>query len=123
MYEDLILFNPRRENYEQFDPEVEREQITWEFDHLKISDIITFWFSPATIQPITLLEFGKALVWSTKEYLRPKVFVAAHPDYVRRRDLVIQAELENPSITVGSGIGELIANVHTYLARKGQTMK
>lgn len=123
-YDNLIIYNPRRENYDALDPAVEYEQIKWEFDCLQMSDIITFWFSPATIQPITLLEFGKALVWSNSQAKsRPKVFIAAHPDYVRRRDVIIQAALENPKLVVHESIEELTLAVCRYLDDIAQPKK
>lgn len=35
-----------------------KEQVEWEMDHAKVSDVIAFYFKPGTLTPITLLELG-----------------------------------------------------------------
>lgn len=57
----LILFNPRRDDWDsswdQEGPEV-IDQIEWELEHMEKSDIILMHFEPGTKSMITLLEFG-----------------------------------------------------------------
>ena len=53
------VFNPRRPNYDTFDPTVELQQITWEHHCLDKCKHILFWFSHETVAPITLFEYGK----------------------------------------------------------------
>jgi hypothetical protein len=89
------IFNPRRENYSTFDPNVEREQITWEHTYLNNCSILLFYFSWQTLAPITLLEYGAALE-STKITSYQKIYAAIHPDYKRKNDVIIQTELRNP---------------------------
>ncbi len=86
------IFNPRRANYPQFEPAKEREQILWEHDHLELAPITAFYFAPETLAPITLFEAGKVL--ATLPY-KPykKIYIAIHPDYKRKNDVVIQTEL------------------------------
>lgn len=86
------VFNPRRANYPHFDPAKEREQILWEHDHLELAPIIVFYFAPETLAPITLYELGKIL--ATLPY-KPykKAYIAIHPDYKRKNDVIIQTEL------------------------------
>ena len=43
--DDLVLFNPRRENFPINDPNAALEQITWEFKWLQQMDIFSMWFS------------------------------------------------------------------------------
>ena len=40
-----MKYNPRRKDFPINDPIASEEQITWEFEHLKNSDIIIFWFA------------------------------------------------------------------------------
>ena len=91
------VFNPRRENYSTFDPSVEKEQITWEHDHLLFCDNIMFYFSHETLAPITLLEYGKML--SIAQWVQLNIFVCIHPEYKRKNDVLIQTELmENSKV-------------------------
>lgn len=91
----FTVLNPRRANYPSFDPELEREQIQWEYDFLYASTNILFFFSHETVAPITLLEYG-ALLEETKVLEWKKLYIAIHPEYKRKNDVLIQTELRNP---------------------------
>jgi hypothetical protein len=62
-FSDVTLFNPRREVW---DPSWVQsinnpkflEQVEWELDHIESSDLVVFYFDPATKSPISLLELG-----------------------------------------------------------------
>jgi len=86
----LHTVNPRRDNFDKSDPSMEREQITWEYEHLEYSGILPFYFSHETVAPITLFEYGCYLE-TDKE-----IYVAIHPDYPRKNDVIIQTELRHP---------------------------
>jgi hypothetical protein len=89
------VFNPRRENYDMSNADIEKEQITWEFHCInKLCSNVLFWFSSETMAPITLFEYGKVL----KTHDHSRIFVGIHPDYPRLRDVVIQTKLENPQL-------------------------
>ena len=60
---DVVLFNPRRSNWDSsWKQSIRnpffREQVNWEMDGLEKSDIIVVYFDPNTRSPITLLEVG-----------------------------------------------------------------
>ncbi len=93
----LNVFNPRRDNFDKSSPEVEREQIQWEFSMLDLAEITLFYFAPETLAPITLLEYGKQLV-KTKYAPFRKTYVCVHPNYARKNDIWIQTELASPEI-------------------------
>ena len=84
---NLTVLNPRRQHFDVTDPDIEEEQIRWEFRHLEKATAILFWFCAETLCPITLFEYGK---WITKD--KP-LFVGHHPAYRRRSDLRIQTGL------------------------------
>lgn len=109
MLYDLIIFNPRRENFPIGDPNEALEQITWEHHYLRVADIILFWFPFDTLCPIVLYELG---AWSMTE--KP-IFVGVHPDYKRRQDVEIQTKLARPDITIASSIQELSYNVNQWV--------
>ncbi len=83
----VALYNPVRFDYDMSDETMEEEQITWEYVHIERADIVSFWFSHETIQPITLFELGKVL-GSGK-----RVIIGIHPEYSRRSDVLYQAKL------------------------------
>ena len=89
------VFNPRRSNYSTFDPAVEKEQITWEHDHLLFCENILFYFSHETLAPITLFEYGKMLAIS--QWAQLNIFTCIHPEYKRKNDVLIQTELMDNS--------------------------
>jgi len=100
----LTVYNPRRKDFDINNPDMTREQITWEHYYLKgeptCRHAISFWFCDDAIQPITLLEFGR---WITRKSTHAnegvfnsavEVFVGIEPGYEREQDVRIQLELE-----------------------------
>jgi hypothetical protein len=73
----LILFNPRRA---QFAPEMETEQIQWEWDAMDHADLIFLWFPKDSLAPIAFFEAG-LLMGSNK------LIIGAEPGFYRRRNL------------------------------------
>lgn len=86
------VFNPRRENFDVKDASQERIQILWESDFLEFCAITVFYFAPETLAPITLYETGKMLE-KLKTAPWRKIYIAIHPDYKRKNDVLIQTEL------------------------------
>src|SRR5215472_15561721 len=88
----LVIFNPRRSHFPRH-RNIEREQIVWEYNHLRKATAISFWFPEETLCPITLYELG---AWSMTN---KKIFLGVHPNYQRIRDIQIQTALVRPDIT------------------------
>ena len=104
----LVIFNPRRSH--DFDFEKESEfQIKWEFDHLKRSDAVSFWFPKESVCPITLLELGTCLKSPNKT-----VFVGCHPEYSRKKDLYIQSSLYRPEIKIVEDLVSLSQQIQKW---------
>lgn len=62
-FNDIVIFNPRRDNWNsslenKIENPVFDEQVSWEYEHLKKADIILIYFQPGTYSPISLLELG-----------------------------------------------------------------
>lgn len=57
-YEDIVVANPRRDNWGKLEQSSRQEQILWELDHLSKADIIFLNFLKDSKSPISLLEFG-----------------------------------------------------------------
>jgi hypothetical protein len=85
------IFNPRRENFNNLDPKIEQEQITWEYHCIHRCKYILFWFAKETFAPITLFELGSAL--HTHDH--SKIFIGIDPEYKRKNDVIIQTRLRN----------------------------
>lgn len=102
--EDLLIINPRRPNFSMNtdDPE-SRKQIQWEHFYIQLSDIVIFWFPCETVCPITLYELGSAL--KTKK----KLVIGTHPNYSRRFDILVQAEMEGHSGIIYDNLTDMIS--------------
>jgi hypothetical protein len=103
-----LLANPRREDFPIADPGAAEVQIVWERGALRAAHAILFWFPREGLCPIALYELG---AWSMTQ--RP-IFVGAHEDYPRRRDVEIQTRLARPDVstratTVAALAAEVIA--------------
>ena len=100
---DLTIFNPRRDNFDIYDPSMSDEQIEWEFRHLGMSNIFSVWFSRGSINPITLYELG---MWVNA---RPDIpaFIGVDPEYERGYDVFTQTKLARPSIQIVDSIPRL----------------
>tara|TARA_Y100000034_G_scaffold103692_1_gene129570 strand:- start:41647 stop:42249 length:603 start_codon:yes stop_codon:yes gene_type:complete len=113
--EPVTILNPRRANFPIDDPQASHRQIKWEYEHLELATAIIFWFSPPTLNPIVLFEFGKYMNRG-----RP-LFVGCDPEYARISDVTIQCEFERPDIRVAFSLEELstqVINWHYNWARQ-----
>lgn len=107
--ENLVLLNPRRENFPMGDPNAETEQITWEHDMLEEADAILYWFSPPTNNPIVFYELGK-FINTNKD-----IFIGVHPDFERKSDVRIQVGLIRPGLRIVHTLEDLAAQVKEYV--------
>lgn len=102
---DIVVYNPRRKNFPIGDPDAAPKQIKWEYDMLRKSEIISFWFCKETMCPIVLFELG---AWSMTG--KP-LTVGMDPKYERRQDVEIQLSLARPEIEIRYNLEELCADV------------
>jgi hypothetical protein len=98
---DIIIYNPRRADFDVSDPSASKKQIEWEHEMLGKSDAISFWFCKGAIQPITLYELG-AHTKTNKPLL-----VGVDKGYERKKDVEIQTKLERPIIKIVHSLEEL----------------
>lgn len=90
----LVIFNPRRDNFDVMDMEVKIEQIRWEHKCLEKCDICSFFFPASeSVQPITLYELGRHLGDHTS-------VVSIQEGYKRAEDVKIQLALDGNSCVV-----------------------
>ena len=104
--EDIVILNPRRKHFPIMDPNASMEQIEWEFEHFKKADMISFWFSVGSVNPIVLFELGKWLVQKDKT-----IFIGIHPEYKRRQDVEIQTKLERLDIEIVYSLKDLAEQI------------
>ena len=92
---DIVIFNPRRKNFPIEDPDAAFDQIKWEFEFLNRADMILFWFSRGSLNPIVLFEYGKWLMNTRDKTNYKPIFVGIDPEYKRRQDVELQTRFEN----------------------------
>ena len=83
----VTIYNPRRKDF-VMSPETEEEQITWEFEKLRDAQLLCFWFSGPTLNPITLYELG---MWGNSRKI--PLIIGIDPTYKRKNDVIIQSKL------------------------------
>ncbi len=104
----LNVFNPRRKEFPMGDPNEETRQIAWEKNHLDAADLILYWFSPPTNNPIVFYELGRYII-SSKD-----IFIGVDPAFERKNDVHIQVGLVRPHFKIVSTIQELAQQVVDY---------
>lgn len=91
----ITVYNPRRKNFPIDDPNASEEQITWEYEHLRDANIIIYWFSRGSLNPIVLYELGR---WGNSS--DTDIIIGVDPEYPRRDDVVIQTKLSRPDVEI-----------------------
>src|SRR3990170_473832 len=82
---NVTVYNPRRKDF-VMSKETEEEQIAWEFEKLRDAQVLVFWFSGGSLNPITLYELG---MWGNSRNI--PLIIGIDPKYPRRRDVIIQS--------------------------------
>lgn len=112
--DNIIVFNPRRENFPIHDLTAAKDQITWEYKRLKESDIIVFWFSRGSLNPIVLYEYGK---YGTSQ--PTEIVVGIDDEYERKQDVEIQTKLARPTQKICYGLddfsNEIVESIYKML--------
>ena len=109
----IVILNPRRKNFPIGNPSVAIEQITWEFNSFQKADLISFWFSRGSLNPIVLFELGKWLVQNEK-----KIFIGIDTEYQRRQDVEIQTFLERKDVLLVYSLEALTKQIKDYIGKK-----
>lgn len=80
---NILFINPRYSDY-SYTEEKERLQVIWEAKYMDMADAVLFWFTPPTLNPITLFELGKFINTSKK------LFIGIHPNYEKKNNVLSQ---------------------------------
>jgi hypothetical protein len=80
-----------------------KNRLHGEYEHLQNADIIIFWFSRGSLNPIVLYELGK---WgnSTNE----QIIIGIDPEYERANDIKIQTMLARPDVFICDSLKSLV---------------
>ena len=108
--DDLVIYNPRRKNFSIHDSGAAEEQITWEYDYLKKCDIISFWFSKGSLNPIVLYELG--MYGNSDNRI---IFIGMDTEYERKRDVIVQTELARPDVKIVYSLKDLADQIKNRL--------
>ena len=108
--DDLVIYNPRRENFPIHDSNAAEEQIIWEYDYLKKCDIISFWFSKGSLNPIVLYELG--IHGNSSNRL---IFIGMDTEYERKQDVIIQTELARSDVKIVYSLKDLANQIKNML--------
>lgn len=98
---NLVILNPRRNDFPKEDPYATTEQIKWEYDHLKKADCVSFWFPAEAPCMTSLFELG---AWSKAG--KP-LFVGVEPGYIKEGSIRKQLALVRPEVPVVSNMEDL----------------
>lgn len=94
---ELILLNPRRENFPIDDPNAAFDQIKWEFDWLERCDIFSMFFDETSKsdQPICFYELGRNIERMKRKFpsdWEKRIVISANNNFKRTVDVVIQTK-------------------------------
>lgn len=97
----IQIFNPRWD-YKW----TAKEQIEWEFYYLREVEVLSFWFSYGSLNPIVLYELG---MWGNSTG-RP-LCIGIDPKYERIIDVVEQTKLARPEIKITYSLDDLAEQI------------
>lgn len=100
---DIVVANPRRDRLLDHEGEDAAYQIRWEYEFLRRARMILFWFPKESVCPITLFELGKEIGRGSC------LLVGAHPEYVRRFDVVTQMNCYDPGVVVYRELSDVVS--------------
>jgi len=110
MFEHTDIFNPRRKKMsKKISRNKLKEQIIWEHNKLKESNIILFWFSKGSLNPITLFEYGKYLPTAMR------LVVGIDPEYERKDDVIIQTRVIRTSQKINNSLEDLYEDLKSTI--------
>lgn len=121
----LIIYNPRRSNFDVNKKDESRKQIEWEAKYLTDCDILSFYFAGGeSLQPITLYEFGRYPLLKANQNrswqypIIKQTLVSIEDGYKREEDVICQNRIacnvpiyqhSNPALH-----SQLIYNAYQY---------
>lgn len=109
---DLDIYNPRRKNFPIHDKSASVEQISWEFEKLKTADMIVFWFSLGSLNPIVLYELG---MWGNSR--DTQIIIGIDEGYERKQDVIIQTTLARSEVPIVDSLEKVVEKIKMMMAK------
>lgn len=106
---NVLVANPRRDNFNMADKRATEQQIEWEFKMLQRADAVLFWFPRETLCPITLYELGSYT--EKKKHL----IIGVDEGYGRKLDVKHQTFHRRPELVVYEGFPKFLNGVAEHL--------
>jgi len=104
--ENLTIYNPRRKKFDIKNFNTTEEQITWEYEHLRDANIVMFWFSKGSLNPMSLYELG---MWGNST--DSPTLIGVDPQYERKEDVYIQTQLARPELKIFNSLSVMIGEI------------
>ena len=102
--DNLVIFNPRREDFPINDPSAASTQISWEFQWLERADILSMYFANSSSdQPICMYELGRNIARMQMRFPTDwlhRIVVSIEQGYRRESDVRIQMMLATDGAVV-----------------------
>lgn len=93
----LIVFNPRREQFDAADPRPAEDQIKWEHHFLMKCDIFSMYFcNSESVQPICMYELGRYIEVMKHRFpdsWERRIVISIEKGYSRENDVIVQTGL------------------------------
>ncbi len=96
-YQKVTVYNPRWD-YEW----TSTQQIEWEFERLRDSDVIVMWFGNGGMNRIVFYELG---MWINST--GRKAVIGCDPEFDRKDDVVIQTKLARPDLPIYTSLNDV----------------
>lgn len=100
--DNVVIFNPRRENFPIHDKNASFEQIKWEFNKLELADIFSMYFCDAdSDQPICMYELGRNIVRIQNKFpdtWTDRIIITCNTNYRRDTDVFTQTNFATSNI-------------------------
>lgn len=97
MLDNLVILNPRRENFPIEDKSAASQQIYWEFEMIEKCNAFSMYFTEGeSDQPIYMYELGRNILRMQTKYpsdWEKRIIVSIEAGYKRKQDAVIQTML------------------------------
>ena len=95
--DNLIIFNPRRDNFPINDRFATYQQIEWEFNAIEKCNVFSMYFcSGDSDQPICMYELGRNILKMQLRYptdWQDRIVISVEDGYKRKQDVLIQTDL------------------------------
>jgi len=113
----ITVYNPRRKRFPIDDRNAALVQIPWEHRRLRSANVLAFWFSVGSLNPIVLFELGAALERDQA------LVIGADPRYERIFDVEMQVRLQRQRQHVVKNLGRFAQDISDALYRASSQLR